>query len=608
MSRRVLNDLQGVTTLAIVEGAQGGKLVVEGKIGQCDKATANGRIYPRSVVEREIRRLQPRIEQASLFSAVDHPSDGRTKLQDSGAIVRGLWVEPNGEIRGKFEVVEDAPAGQAIAAFMRAGAAVGMSSRGMGSTVSGPNGQDVVGEDYRLGTWDFVSDPACGDAYPALMSESEEAKVTEEYLRKRFPKLVQGIEEHAYSTVQCVVESDVLERVTKETQEQAAQAIEQATPEMRAQMKTEVRAECQAELREDFATKLVRALAEMRKDVAEEVRSEFAADPEVAGAKLALKKIAEMVSPFQPTPDVKKVLDEKDTAYKTLQSKLQGTESRLRTEQDRSAKLDSTGKQLAYAVYVEQRFSGRPDVAQLRTLVGDLSAIGTAEELKDKVAAVVAEADRHLAQVTEQAEESTAQAVAEIEAEAEARIDAANRQVKQAALREQAFRKEIAAKLGGFEAQLQETVARKDSEAAALRQQLQEALTRTNKLQEQVSTPDLVNYAQRRTLGHRQAKAIVEQTSLGNLTTRAAIDRAATKLEESAVEPGGVHERLRRTFAFGREVFTEDERKAHERREIQEHYTGDSNHGEAADDLRALGTSLQEQIGLSNGPKRISNF
>src|SRR6266478_1428620 len=151
-NRQVLVDTSGPIKLNIgIEEAEGGKkkLFAEGKIGHCDIPTANGRVYTRPIMSRELNKLQPRIEQASLMSAVDHPGDGKSRIGDTGAIIRSLKIEQDGTIKGKFEIIEDTTKGRDLAAILRAGGTVGVSSRGLGST-SSVGGHEVVGEDFRL--------------------------------------------------------------------------------------------------------------------------------------------------------------------------------------------------------------------------------------------------------------------------------------------------------------------------------------------------------------------------------------------------------------------------------------------------------------------------
>jgi len=573
----------------VVEGKDSGSLVVEGKIGHCDVPTANGRVYPRSVMEREIKRLAPRIEQASVYAAVDHPGDGKTRLKDAGAIVRGLWVEPSGEIHGRFEVVEEAPAGQAIAAFLRRGASVGMSSRGLGSTTTSANGYDVVGEDFRLNTWDFVSDPACHDAYPALMSEDEEQKVTVEHLRARFPKLVQQIEESAYVTAQLVCEDVGRDELRAEVEHQAEEALKQAKVQIREDVKVEVYEEVRDQMRADFATKLVRAIAEMREQITEEVRSNLSSDPSIAGAKITLQKITEMLAPYKPAPDIKKMLDEKNSASAELQRKLTTLENEVKRRDAAVAHLEQHGRKLAYALFVEQQVSGRIDAESVKKLVGPLEQVKSVEDLRKKVESAIAEADKTRELVVAEANNE----IERIKADYERKLADERAEVARA----RGSMSGVIDRIEAIEASFTKVITEKDQEIAAVRaimEEKEEQLVEALAASQQVA---LRAYAQQRTAGHPRAAEIMQSITEGEITTRNDVDRMATKLEEQAQEPGGVRERIRRAMSAGREARTEDERKVADTSEsatLQES-------SEAANDLREVGLNLNEAIKLTGG-------
>jgi len=586
--RRVLIDQFGPPLkLQVVEGEDGGTLVVQGKIGHVDKPTANNRVYPRSVMEREIARLQPRIKQGSVLGAVDHPGDGKSRVREAGCIMRGLWMENNGEVHGKFEVVEEADAGRNLAAFLRRGAAIGMSSRGMGSTASGPKGWDMVGEDFKLNTWDFVADPACHDAYPAMFTEDmdtegnptgkiliDPANVTESALRQKFPDAVREIEEHAL-------------RIASDT-------VAENSDEDRAKLREEVA----EELREDFAAKLVRSLAEMRTAVEEEVRSDFASDPETAGAKMALGRIAEMVHPFRPDPEGKKVLGEKDLQIDELSKVVDEQEAARGAESERIAKLEQKGCELAFRLYVSEQLAGHPHHRHVRDMIGNVTECKTAEELRTRVEAALASVEK----AQEEAEEEAAQqtAVAEERAtQAEQRLHLLDEQ-------NSTFREEIAGRIDGLQEQFLATLANKDAELSEARKLI---ARREDELHSALSTGEkatLFAYASDRTVGHPKRQQIMEAVHNGRIKSQRKLDEVATRYETRGQEAGGPLERVRRAMSGGRETMREDERVAYEQEVAQEEQQ--RGNGEAAHDLSFLGTSLTEQTNLAravrNGQSR----
>lgn len=589
--RRVLVDTSGPLRLNVVEGKNGGALVVEGKIGHCDVPTANGRVYPRSIMEREIKRLKPRIEQASVYAAVDHPGDGKTRLKDAGAIVRDLWIEQSGAIHGKFEVVSEAPAGQAIAAFLRRGASVGMSSRGLGSTTSGPNGYDVVGEDFRLNTWDFVSDPACHDAYPAIVSEDEEQKITEDHLRARFPKIVQAIEEKAYATAQQVCEEVAKDEIRCEVEKQAEEGIRLGKDKLREDVKLEVADEIRAQLREDFATKLVRAIAEMREKITEEVKSDLASDPAVAGARLTLSKITEMLSPYKPTPDVQKMLSERDSATADLQKAITERDKKIKEQAEQVARVEQKARTAIYALYVEQKVGAHPAAAEIKKLIGDMTEIKSVDDLKIRVDAAIEQAQKTTAVVKEQASEE----IATLRATYERKLREKDREVASA----KAQSSEILKRVEAIEQSFHKVLVEKDAAVAAARAELADREEELAEALEQTTKAALIAYANERCLGHKKGPAIIKAIVEGRITSKEGVDKNATRLEEGAQEPGGVRERVRRAMSRGRETMTEDESKAADAAE-----TADLQEtGEAANDLREIGGNLTEAVALAGATR-----
>lgn len=593
MNKRVLIDqFVAPAPMQVVEGQGGGKLVVQGKIGHVDRPTANNRVYPRSVMEREIKRLQTRIESGSVLGAVDHPGDGKSRIRDAGCIVRGLSVENDGTITGKFEVVEETRAGSDLAAFLRRGASIGMSSRGIGSTSSGNNGWDVVGEDFRLNTWDFVADPACHDAYPSVISEDKDAegqvtgkltldpsKLTETELREKLPELIRGIEEHAYLVASETVCEDISEN----------------EDETRERIRTEMHEELRQELEEDFAVKLVRALAEMRKDVTEEVRSELDSDPENAAAKVTLKRVAEMINPFTPTPDIKKMLDERETQIDELRKLLTKVESDT-SKDARIDMLEAKGRELAMQIYVERNISTRPDADELREMIGDVSAYENADELKQKVESALTSAD-------DRAEETQTAVEAQVESvrrEMQEQVDRAEREAERARAHERKLRESVSAQIAELEEKFTEklsttarTMAEKDEQLAEQAERLEEAV-------EAAERSERVAYASKRTIGHPKRKAIMEAVEAGDLRTQDDIDEAANHLEDQSHGTGGAHERVRAAMSHGRQHLTEEE--------SEQFGVTDNDYeevGEAADeDLAALGTSLTEQTQLAGINRR----
>lgn len=161
----VLSDVK-----VINEGAGANKkLKVRGKFQKCDEQNNNGRVYPRKVLESQVRAIQEKIGDRSLVGALDHPPNDAIHLSQASHLITKLEVAKNGDVIGEAEILST-PNGKIVEALLNDGVKIGISSRGLGSVSEGEGGK-IVNEDFKLITFDLVSDPSTKGAFPEL-SES----------------------------------------------------------------------------------------------------------------------------------------------------------------------------------------------------------------------------------------------------------------------------------------------------------------------------------------------------------------------------------------------------------------------------------------------------
>lgn len=528
----MLAESQGLTKMQVVleEGkSAGGPLIVEGKVGHAGVPTANKRLYNVKIMQREIDRLQERINQGAVLAAVDHPGDGKSRIREAGAICRGLRMEPDGTIIGRYEIVEASTGGKDLAAFLRAGASIGMSSRGLGSTTIDANGYHVVGEDFRLHGFDFVADPACRDAYPTLVSESADATdVTEDQLRAQFPQLIESIESRARQVGAEVAEAEVEEN-------------------LRGALLTELR----EQLREDFAAKLVKALQQQRSQVEEVVRSELLSDPSVAGAKKFMEDLANKLVPYRPAPDLKALIDARDAEIEGLRARLQNMEEAISEVTEQKKSVEAQARSLGFRLFVERALSGQARAEQMRNLIGDPMQYGTVEELQARVKAVIEQVNAAHAEAEERAR--AAVKVKEHKAElATAKAQMVSEELDR-------VREELAAKVESvaerFQRQLQERDRLLDQAASHI-DRLEQELDKARRLAEQAET---IAYAERRAVGHPRRDDLIAAVMSGRATSKEQVRQLAESWEVRGEEVGGAAERIRRSLGKGREAPTEAE-------------------------------------------------
>lgn len=143
-----------------------------GKFQKCDEQNNNGRIYPRQILESQVTAIQEKIKDRSLVGALDHPPNDAIHLSQASHLITKLWVEPNGDVMGECEILST-PNGQIVKALLNDGVKIGISSRGLGSVSESRVGK-IVNEDFKLITFDLVSDPSTKGAYPALTESIRE--------------------------------------------------------------------------------------------------------------------------------------------------------------------------------------------------------------------------------------------------------------------------------------------------------------------------------------------------------------------------------------------------------------------------------------------------
>lgn len=183
--KQTLTDLGAALKLTLQESADG-QLVARGEFGRADVATQNRRVYPRKVWQREIQRVQEAVQSGKILGELDHPSDGKTSLKRVSHIITKLEMNDDGVIVGEAKILDNEH-GRQLASILKAGGAVGVSSRGMGSTQSRSDGMEEVQEDFQYMTHDFVADPAVITSYPKFQTEVrmiEKERVVQETMEK----------------------------------------------------------------------------------------------------------------------------------------------------------------------------------------------------------------------------------------------------------------------------------------------------------------------------------------------------------------------------------------------------------------------------------------
>jgi len=149
------------------EGPDGKKsLGMEGIFVQAEQRNQNGRVYPLAEIKKAVDEIDQRIRKGeTVMGELDHPPELQINLDRVSHIIEDMWMDGNNGI-GKLKLIET-PMGNIATALMKAGAALGVSSRGSGNVDD--NG---MVEGFECVTVDIVAQPSAPEAYPKPVYES----------------------------------------------------------------------------------------------------------------------------------------------------------------------------------------------------------------------------------------------------------------------------------------------------------------------------------------------------------------------------------------------------------------------------------------------------
>jgi hypothetical protein len=164
------------TTNFIVEEklGKGKQYFIEGVFLQSNLKNRNGRVYPESVMDKEVNRYtEEYIKKNRAYGELGHPDTPSINLDRVSHLIVNLQKEGSNYI-GKAKIL-DTPMGNIVKGLLDGGATLGVSSRGMGTLKTNKEGVAEVGEDFMLATAaDIVADPSAPDAFVEGVMESKE--------------------------------------------------------------------------------------------------------------------------------------------------------------------------------------------------------------------------------------------------------------------------------------------------------------------------------------------------------------------------------------------------------------------------------------------------
>ena len=155
----------GVQPVIVEENKDGKKdYFIEGIFMQSEIKNRNGRIYPKEVIQNEVKRYNKEfVNKDRAFGELGHPEGPTINLDKVSHMITEL-NEDGANWVGKAKILST-PNGEIVKNLIDDGAKLGVSSRGLGSLEQKSDAQ-YVKSDFQLATaGDIVADPSAPDAF-----------------------------------------------------------------------------------------------------------------------------------------------------------------------------------------------------------------------------------------------------------------------------------------------------------------------------------------------------------------------------------------------------------------------------------------------------------
>ena len=151
--------------IQLLESNDGKDLFMQGLFIQGDVKNQNGRVYPKDEIKRAVENVTSRLSVGeTVMGELDHPEELQINLDRVSHIITEMQCDGSDGL-GKLKII-DTPMGNIARALLKAGAKLGVSSRGSGNV----NESGRV-SDFDIVTVDIVAQPSAPGAYPTPIYE-----------------------------------------------------------------------------------------------------------------------------------------------------------------------------------------------------------------------------------------------------------------------------------------------------------------------------------------------------------------------------------------------------------------------------------------------------
>lgn len=172
MSQGILTESNFSDVEVLSEGEGSTKnLYIEGKFMQSDVVNRNRRMYPLSIMEREVNNyVREWVVPKRAVGELNHPDNTEINMERITHITESV-NQVGKDFIGKARIL-NTPSGNIVRGLLEGGVRLGVSSRGTGSVKPNKMGINEVQEDFRLAAVDIVFSPSAPDAFVEGLMEN----------------------------------------------------------------------------------------------------------------------------------------------------------------------------------------------------------------------------------------------------------------------------------------------------------------------------------------------------------------------------------------------------------------------------------------------------
>lgn len=163
-------ETKAIVTEATLDSPK--KYFIEGIFGQAEIKNRNGRIYPKSVMEKALKDYEILIKEKRALGEISHPDTPQVSYERASHVIESLRLEGN-DVIGRARVLTALPQGQILRGLIDEGVPIAVSTRGLGS-ITEMSGSKIVQDDFVMTAVDVVSDPSCASAWVSSIMEGRE--------------------------------------------------------------------------------------------------------------------------------------------------------------------------------------------------------------------------------------------------------------------------------------------------------------------------------------------------------------------------------------------------------------------------------------------------